>query len=126
MIFLTKTEVLKIHRRTSAEQGGSEGVRDENVLESALLAAENRAFYEDADVIACAAAYAFHLTQAHAFVDGNKRVAAVATEVFLLVNGFLLNETDQKLEGFYLKIASSETTRDEAERFLRERVEPLE
>lgn len=126
MIFLTKKEILKIHRRTLAEQGGSEGVRDENVLESALLAAENRAFYEDADTIACAAAYAFHLTQAHGFVDGNKRVAAVATEVFLLVNGFLLKETDRKLESFYLKIASSEMTRDEAERFLRARVQPLE
>jgi death-on-curing protein len=126
MIFLTKTEVLKIHRRTLSEQGGSEGVRDEGVLESALLAAENRAFYEDADVIACAAAYAFHLTQAHAFVDGNKRVAAVATEVFLLVNGFLLKETDAKLESFYLKIAGSEMTRDEVEQFLRERVQPLE
>ena len=126
MIFLTKTEILKIHRRTLAEQGGSAGIRDEGVLESALLAPENRAFYQDGDVIACAATYAFHLMQAHAFVDGNKRVAAVATEVFLLVNGFLLKENDAKLESFYLEIASSEMMRDEAERFLRERVQPLE
>ncbi len=82
MIFLTKADVLNIHRRTIAEQGGSEGIRDKNLLESALAAAENRYFYENVDLAACAATYAFHLSKAHAFIDGNKRVAAVSAEVF--------------------------------------------
>jgi death-on-curing protein len=52
-------------------------------LESALAAAQNRHGYEGADVVSCAAAFAYHLTQAHAFIDGNKRVAAAVTETFI-------------------------------------------
>lgn len=75
-LFPRKQEVLDIHARLIEEFGGSHGLRDEGVLESALAAAENRKHYENANLAACAATYAYHLTQAHAFVDGNKRVAA--------------------------------------------------
>jgi Fic/DOC family len=51
----------------------AQGLRDEALLESALTAARNRHHYEMADVVSCAATYAYHLTQAHAFLDGNKR-----------------------------------------------------
>jgi death-on-curing protein len=56
-------------------------------LESALTAAENRAYYEQVGVEKCAATYAYHLTQAHAFVDGNKRIAAAVAEIFLELSG---------------------------------------
>lgn len=69
MRFPDKLDVLTIHARLIAETGGSVGLRDEGMLESALAAAENRYKYEDADPVACAATYAYHLTQAHAFVD---------------------------------------------------------
>jgi len=119
MIFLSVADVLKIHRRTIAEQGGSEGIRDENLLQSALAAAQNRFFYENAHLAACAATYAFHLSKAHAFVDGNKRVAAVAAEVFLLINRAILNAGDDALEKLYLNIADGTLTRDEVEEFFR-------
>lgn len=122
MIFLSVADVLKIHHRTIAEQGGSEGVRDENLLQSALTAAQNRFFYENADLAACAATYAFHLSKAHAFVDGNKRVAAVAAEVFLLINQAILNAGNDALEKLYLKIADGTLTRDEVEEFFRARL----
>ena len=61
MIFLTKTQILKIHQKTLFEQGGSDGIRDENGLLSALFAPENRVYYEDVGIIICAATYAFHL-----------------------------------------------------------------
>ena len=118
MIFIIVADVLKIHRRTIAEQGGSEGIRDENLLQSAL-AAQNRFFYENADLAVCAATYAFHLSKAHAFVDGNKRVAAVAAEVFLLINRAILNAGDDALEKLYLNIADGTLTRDEVEEFFR-------
>lgn len=60
-----------LHARTTAIHGGSPGMRDEGGLESALAAPENRYYYEDAELIGCAASYAYHLSQAHAFVDGN-------------------------------------------------------
>ena len=118
MIFLSKTEVLAIHSRAIEEFGGSAGLRNEGALESALVAAENRSYYEGADLCACAATYAYHLTQAHAFVDGNKRVAAASTEVFIILNGGL-DATDDELYDLFLKIASSELGRDAVEESFR-------
>lgn len=76
MKFPDRLDALTVHARLISKTGGTGGLRDEGLLESALAAAENRHHYEAADVVACAATYAYHLTQAHAFVDGNKRVAA--------------------------------------------------
>ena len=76
LLFLRLHEVLAIHARAIEEFGGLPGVRDAGVLEAALTAAENRAYYEQATLSTCAATYAYHLSQAHAFLDGNKRVAA--------------------------------------------------
>ena len=64
MIFPDKLDVLAIHARLIAKTGGTEGVRDEALLESAITAAKNRYHYETADAVSCAATYAFHLTQA--------------------------------------------------------------
>ena len=119
MIFLSKDEVLTIHSRAIEAFGGAEGLRDEGALESALVAVENRSFYERADVCTCAATYAYHLTQAHAFLDGNKRVAAAVTEIFVIVNGARLNATDDDLYELFLKIASGELSRDAVEERLR-------
>jgi death on curing protein len=125
MIFLIKEQIFQIHRATLKEQGGSEGLRDENGLLSALGAAENRAYYEDAGISVCAATYAFHLIKAHAFVDGNKRVGAISAEVFLLMNGAKLIANNQLLEEIYLKVAASEMSREDLENFYLENVEFL-
>lgn len=82
MIFPDKSAVLEIQSQLIERYGGIHGLRDEGALESALNTAENRAFYEDAPVDVLAATYAFHLSQAHAFLDGNKRIAAVPSPVF--------------------------------------------
>lgn len=124
MIFPDKLEVLTVHARLLAETGGSSGLRDEALFESALAAAENRHFYEAADAVSCAASYAYHLTQAHAFVDGNKRLGAAIAETFLATNGFELVMTDQELVELCLGIASSQLNRDEVEQRLRARVRP--
>src|SRR5207237_3478316 len=97
VIFLRKTDILELHGRLLAEHGGAAGLISEGALESALIAAENRRWYEAADLAACAAAYAYHLTQAHAFLDGNKRVGAAAMEVFLLANGAELGAEDDEI-----------------------------
>ncbi len=95
---------------------------NEGALESALIAAENRAWYENADLVGCAAAYAFHLTSAHAFVDGNKRVAAAATEVFVLVDGAEINASDDELYELFIGIASGTLSREQVEGWLRGRM----
>jgi death-on-curing protein len=122
VILLTKSEVLALHHRLIDEFGGSHGLLDEGALESALIAVENRRHYEDADLVACAATYPWHLAQAHAFLDGNKRVAAAVTEAFLVANGAALHASDDELFVFYMGIAASERTREKAERWLRRRV----
>src|ERR1041385_1262250 len=122
MRFPEKLDVLTVHATLIAETGGTVGLRDEALLESALAAAENRHHYEGADVVSCAATYAYHLAQSHAFLDGNKRVAAAVTEAFLETNGFELKMTNEELVGLFLAIASSKLSREQVEQRLRERV----
>src|SRR5436190_8215601 len=122
MTFPDKLDVLIVHARLISETGGTGGIRDEGLLESALAAAENRHHYEAADVVRCAATYAYHLTQAHAFIDGNKRVAAAITETFLETNGVRLIMTNDEIVQLFLKIASGAVNHDQIEHILKEKV----
>jgi len=122
MTFPDRLDVLIVHARLISETGGTGGIRDEGLLESALAAAENRHHYEAADVVRCAATYAYHLTQAHAFIDGNKRVAAAITETFLETNGVRLIMINDEIVQLFLKIASGAVNRDQIEHILREKV----
>jgi death-on-curing protein len=85
--FLTVNEVLRIHSRSLAEHGGTEGARDAGLVESAVASAENTFWYGRGDVFDVAASYAFHLAEAQAFLDGNKRTGVSAALVFLARNG---------------------------------------
>lgn len=118
--FLNKGDVLLLHSLLIDEFGGVHGLRDEGGLESALNAAENRAYYESADLSTCAATYAYHLCKAHAFLDGNKRIAAITAESFLALNGFYLTLNNEQLIDLILKIADGELDRDEVEEIFRQ------
>lgn len=85
--FLTREIIDQLHADSLHRFGGSEGVRDEGMVLSALGAAENTWFYGIADLFEVAASYAFHIAEAQAFVDGNKRTAVAAAMVFLAGNG---------------------------------------
>ena len=122
MKFPDKLDVLTVHARLISETGGTGGIRDAGLLESALAAAENRHNYEAADVVSCAATYAYHLTQAHAFIDGNKRIAAAITETFLETNGVQLIMTNDEIAELFLQIASGTVSRNQIEQILREKV----
>ena len=79
-----------IHDRQIARHGGASGTRDPALLEMGCARALNRAAYEDADLFEIAAAYAYGIVKAHAFVDGNKRTAFVAAFTFLRLNGVVV------------------------------------
>ncbi len=115
MLFLYKNEVIAIHKKLIEEFGGIHGLRDEGALESALAAVENRAYYEHATSAVCAATYAYHLTQAHAFIDGNKRIAAAVSEIFLEINDVNLHATNEQIVDLFLGIASGEKSRNALE-----------
>lgn len=108
-------EILLIHAEIIRETGGSEGLRDAGGLESALKAAENRFNYETEDLAKLAATYAYHLSQAHAFVDGNKRIAAVVAELFLKLNGAKLAMTNDEIIEIFLAVAAGELSREAIE-----------
>ena len=74
-IWVPLTAVYVIHDRQIARHGGASGLRDKTLLEAAVIRPENKFSYKQADTFACAAAYAFGIAKAHAFVDGNKRTA---------------------------------------------------
>ncbi len=122
MIFVAKIEVLVFHRALLEQFGGQDGFLNEGALDAALIAAENRAWYEAAGLAECAATYAFHLASAHAFLDGNKRVAAAVAETFVVMNGGALEATDQELLDLFLAIAASRMPRSEVETWFREHV----
>lgn len=85
-VFLSREQVLRLHARSLAEHGGSAGVRDPGLVESALASAENAFHYGEADLFDIAATYAFHIAESQAFIDGNKRTAVAAAMVFLALN----------------------------------------
>lgn len=84
--FVDRAALEGLHEKSLARYGGSDGVRDEDGILSALGAAQNTWFYGQKDVFEVAAAYAFHIAQAQGFVDGNKRAALAAALVFLSRN----------------------------------------
>jgi death-on-curing protein len=94
--WLTGADVLAIHDQLIAEHGGLDGIRDINLLASALARPQQLFAYgqPEPDIAALAAAYAFGIAKNHAFVDGNKRTSAVVTEAFLRLNGLGLTATD--------------------------------
>ena len=79
--------IIVIHDRQIARHGGASGLRDAALLEMGCARAMNLAAYTQADIAAIAAAYAFGIAKAHAFVDGNKRTAFVTSLTFLRLNG---------------------------------------
>ncbi len=122
MNFLSKAEVLELQHDQIEDFGGTHGLRDDGAFESALMAPHNRLDYEQADEVKCAATYGYHLSQTHAFIDGNKRVAAAAMLVFLDSNGFEVEASLDELIALFLQLASGEVNRDQLEQFLRERI----
>ena len=93
-IWIDSAVIHAVHEEQLAEHGGGSGVRDENLLASALARPQQLAHYGEPDLADLAAAYAFGIARNHPFIDGNKRTAFVACELFLLLNGAELTAPD--------------------------------
>ena len=107
-IWIDARAIIAIHDEQLAEHGGAAGTRDQGLLASALSRPINLAAYEKPDAAALAASYAVGLAKNHPFVDGNKRTAFVALELFLALNGFELNASDVDCVLTMLAVASGE------------------
>src|SRR6266699_6024132 len=89
-VWIERSRILASQYEQLAEHGGSPGIRDAGLLDSALARPLNRAAYGKPDSADLAAAYAYGLATNHPFVDGNKRIAFIALELFLALNGYRL------------------------------------
>ena len=119
--FLSLAEVLEIHQDQVARYGGASGIRDINLLKSALAmpSATYSGEFLHTDVYEMAAAYLFHLVRNHPFLDGNKRVGAVAAMVFLALNGYDLDTPEDDLAEMVLAVARGEVNKAEVAVFIR-------
>jgi death-on-curing protein len=110
MIILTKNQIIKLHSQLIQETGGTDGIRDEGLLES-VLAAPFQSF-SGTEVYPSlqqkAARLGYGLVKNHAFIDGNKRIGAHVMLVFLALNKIELTYTQDELSDTFLKIASGE------------------
>lgn len=117
--WVTKSVALAIHEEQIAEHGGTPGIRDIGLLESALGRPQNLAAYGDPDLAALAAAYAFGIARNHPFLDGNKRTSYVVTLVFLRLNGFDVQADEASRLDMWLKLAAGDVTEDSLTEWLR-------
>jgi death-on-curing protein len=109
-----------VHLEQLAEHGGAPGTRDEGLFESALARPQNLALYGEPDVFDLAAAYAVGLAKNHPFVDGNKRTAYVAMELFLVLNGAELTADDASATLTMLTVAAGDIDEPTLAQWLRE------
>lgn len=90
--WISKEDICQIHSMVLNKDGGSEGIRDENLLEIALNKPKQHFAYGNQNIFLLAATYALGISRNHPFVDGNKRTAFLTTDLFLLDNGYQLQQ----------------------------------
>lgn len=124
--FLDLNDLLETHSQQIANYGGSDGLRDLNLLASALAQPEASfaGNYLHADLYEMAAAYLFHIVSNHPFIDGNKRVGLEAALIFLEINGIEVLADDQELVDLVLATATSQTTKGAIADFFRSHSKP--
>ena len=122
--WISKQALLLLHAESLAEHGGGQGLRDEGLLASALTRPQNLAAYGNPDHAALAASYGLGLAKNHAFVDGNKRAALLATGLFLYLNGWRLTASQADTTLAMLSLAAGELSEDDFAAWLRRNSAP--
>ena len=118
-VWLDPSVIHAVHDEQLGEHGGAEGLRDVGLLESALARPMQLAAYGEPDAAALAAAYGFGLAKNHPFVDGNKRTAFVAVELFLMLNGWELSASDADCVIAMLHLAAGDRSEEQFADWLR-------
>jgi len=108
-----------LHAESLARWGGSAGVRDSGLVDSALASAENTFWYGQGDEYDIAAAYAFHIAEGQAFLDGNKRTGVAAALTFLEVNGRYQRPDEDELYQAMIAVAEKRMSKAGLAAYLR-------
>ena len=122
--WISKQALLLLHAESLTEHGGGQGLRDEGLLDSALARPQNLAAYGNPDHAALAASYGLGLAKNHAFVDGNKRAALLATGLFLYLNGWRLTASQADTTLAMLSLAAGDLSEDDFAAWLRRNSAP--
>jgi death-on-curing protein len=122
--WLTSRTAISIHHRQIQRHGGGHGTRDEGLLESALARPENLAAYGEPTVFELAASYAYGIARNHAFIDGNKRTAFVASVLFLRMNGQQFHAEPAEAAVVFLRLAAGEFSDAELAEWFRRNANP--
>ncbi|MBL8665320.1 MAG: type II toxin-antitoxin system death-on-curing family toxin [Candidatus Odyssella sp.] len=125
-VWLTRALVEAIQDQLITEHGGSHGLRDEGLLESALARAPNKNAYGAPSLAELAAAYAFGLCRNHAFIDGNKRIALAVADVFLQLNGHELVAPEAEAVVMTLELAAGACSESEYAAWIAAHMQTLE
>jgi death-on-curing protein len=118
--WLSLVMVVAIHDEQLAIHGGSPGLRDAGMLESALDRPRNKLAYESAELPELAAAYAYGIARNHPFVDGNKRTSLLALYTFLGINGFDFVVPEAMAAAMILSLAAGEVSEESLTRWIRD------
>jgi death-on-curing protein len=118
--WLSRLAVDAIHHDQVREHGGLPGIRDENLLESALARPRHRWHYDArTDLAACAAAYGYGLVRNHPYRDGNKRIGFLAIVTFLGLNGVTFHATDAEVVTGIIALADGSLSEDQLADWIR-------
>jgi len=117
--------ILAIHDRQIARHGGASGIRDRALLEMGCARAMNLAAYSDAGLAEISAAYAYGISKAHAFVDGNKRTAFVTALTFLRLNGYSFPPPPVEGVRIIEDLASGQVSEEDFARWLSSQMKPM-
>ncbi len=118
-VWLDPAVVRAVHEEQLAEHGGAPGTCDAGLLESALARPQHLAAYGEPDAAALAAAYGYGIARDHPFVDGDKRTAFVAVELFLALNGLELTADDAACVLTMLAVAAGDLPEDDFAAWIR-------
>ena len=123
-VWIAPGVLLAMHEEQLAEHGGASGMRDAGLFDSALARPPQLASYAEPDVAALSAAYGWGLARNHPCIDGNKRTAFIATELYLGLNGAELVVDDADCVLTMLAVASGEMSEEAFAAWLRQHLQP--
>lgn len=122
--WLGKRVVQYLHQRSIIDFGGYAGAVNEELLEAALARPKHKHAYGEPDLATLAAAYGYALARSHCFTDGNKRVAMLAIDVFLQINGYELTAPEPEPFAMIARLASGEIDETELAEWIRANTMP--
>jgi death on curing protein len=125
-LWIDQADAIIYHDQQITVHGGSAGLRDAGLLDSALARPQMKAQYGETDLAVLAAAYGYGIARNHPFIDGNKRTSVVVMEAFLVLQGFELKADNAELVVVTLALAAGELSEDDLVLWVRDNIVPFD